>query len=62
LPIGSYKVRLQNSEGLSDAKTVEVWPAPHIYLQRPLPRDRIKTSADYEFIWSMDKEIKKYVI
>lgn len=57
---GSYKIRLKNESGLSEAKTVEVWKAPHIYLKRPLPRDRLKTNEPYEFIWTTEKGIKTY--
>ncbi|AZZ35519.1 hypothetical protein CIK05_01445 [Bdellovibrio sp. qaytius] len=57
---GSYKIRLKNASGLSEARTVEVWKAPHIYLKKPLPRDRLKTNEPYEFIWTTDKGIKTY--
>lgn len=57
---GSYKIRLKNASGLSEAKTVEVWKAPHIYLKKPLPRDRLKTNEPYEFIWTTEKGIKTY--
>ncbi|MES2803786.1 MAG: hypothetical protein V4654_14935 [Bdellovibrionota bacterium] len=57
---GSYKIRLKNESGLSAAKTVEVWKAPHIYLKKPLPRDRLKTNEPYEFIWTTEKGIKTY--
>ena len=57
---GSYKIRLKNESGLSEAKTVEVWNAPHIYLKKPLPRDRLKTNEPYEFIWTTEKGIKTY--
>lgn len=57
---GSYKIRLKNASGLSEARTVEVWKAPHIYLKKPLPRDRLKTNEPYEFIWTTEKGIKTY--
>lgn len=57
---GSYKIRLKNESGLSEAKAVEVWQAPHIYLKKPLPRDRLKTNAPYEFVWTTQKGIKTY--
>lgn len=57
---GSYKIRLRNESGLSEAKTVEVWKAPHIYLKKPLPRDRLTTHQPYEFIWTTEKGIKTY--
>lgn len=57
---GSYKIRLKNASGLSEAKTVEVWKAPRIYLKKPLPRDRLKTNEPYEFIWTTEKGIKTY--
>lgn len=57
---GSYKIRLKNESGLSEAKTVEVWKAPHIYLKKPLPRDRLKTNEPVEFIWTTEKGIKTY--
>jgi len=59
---GSYKIRLKNESGLSEAKTVEVWKAPHIYLKKPLPRDRLKTNESYEFIWTTEKGIKTYQV
>ncbi len=57
---GSYKIRLKNASGLSEAKTVEVWKAPRIYLKKPLPRDRLKTNEPYEFIWTTEKGVKTY--
>lgn len=62
LPHGSYKIRLKNEFGLSEAKTVEVWKAPLIYLKKPLPRDRLKTNEAHEFIWTSEKSIKKYQV
>lgn len=59
---GSYKVRLKNNEGLSDARIVEVWKAPHIFLKKPLPRNRLPTGEDHEFVWSSEKDIKNYQI
>lgn len=60
LPPGSFRLRLQDQEGVSEPLDVEVWRAPHILLRKPLPRDRIKTYADQEFIWSLLPEIKEY--
>lgn len=57
---GSYKIRLKNESGISEAKTVEVWRAPHIYLKKPLPRDRLKTNEPHEFIWTTEKGVKTY--
>ena len=59
---GSYKIRLKNESGLSEAKTVEVWKAPHIYLKKPLPRDRLTTNQPHEFIWTTEKGIKTYQV
>lgn len=57
---GSYKIRLKNESGISEAKTVEVWKAPHIYLKKPLPRDRLTTNQPHEFIWTTEKGVKNY--
>lgn len=57
---GSYKIRLKNESGISEAKTVEVWRAPHIYLKKPLPRDRLKTNEPHEFIWTTESGVKNY--
>jgi hypothetical protein len=60
LDYGSYKIRLKNESGISEARTVEVWKAPHIYLKKPLPRDRLTTNQPHEFIWTTDKGVKSY--
>ncbi len=57
---GSYKIRLKNESGISEAKTVEVWRAPHIYLKKPLPRDRLKTNEPHEFVWTTENGVKTY--
>lgn len=57
---GSYKIRLKNNKGISEAKTVEVWKAPRIYLKKPLPRDRLKTNEAHEFIWTTESGVKTY--
>ena len=60
LKLGNYKVRLADKKGLSSTRTVEVWRAPRIFLKKPLPRDRLKIGEPQEFVWSSEKEIKKY--
>ena len=60
LKLGNYKVRLQGPEGLSDAREIEIWKAPHIYLKKPLPRDRIHMGQPIEFVWTNEAGIKNY--
>lgn len=59
---GSYTLRLGDANGLSSARTIEVWKAPHIILKRPLPRDRLKVGEDYEFVWTSEEGIKNYQV
>lgn len=60
LPVGSYQIRLEDQNGISNAKTVEVWQAPKIILKKPLPRDRISLESPLEFVWSSDSKVKSY--
>lgn len=60
LPVGSYQIRLEDQNGISNAKTVEVWQAPKIILKKPLPRDRISIESPLEFVWSSDSKVKSY--
>lgn len=60
LPIGSYQIRLEDQNGISNSKTIEVWQAPKIILKKPLPRDRISLDAPLEFVWSADSKVKSY--
>lgn len=60
LPLGHFRLRLQNETGVSDPLSVEVWKAPHILPRQPLPRDRLKTFEEHEFIWSLLPEVKEY--
>lgn len=62
LKLGSYRIRLANENGLSMARTVEVWKAPRIFLKKPLPRDRLKTGVSHEFVWTDVDGIKDYQI
>ncbi|OFZ29516.1 MAG: hypothetical protein A2622_07250 [Bdellovibrionales bacterium RIFCSPHIGHO2_01_FULL_40_29] len=59
---GNYKVRLVGVDGISDSKSIEVWPAPRIFLKKPLPRDRLPAGKALEFVWTHDQGIKKYKI
>jgi hypothetical protein len=60
LPVGSYQIRLEDQNGISNAKTIEVWQAPKIILKKPLPRDRISLDSPLEFVWSADSKVKSY--
>ncbi len=60
LTAGSYKVRLISSEGISDAKAIEVLKVPQILLKSPLARDRFVVGETVNFLWIGDAEIKKY--
>lgn len=60
LPPGSYTLRLEDETGMSEATRIEVWSAPRIVLRKPLPRDRLLTMTDNEFVWSLLPEVKEY--
>lgn len=62
LEFGSYNIRLKDQQGVSESKTVQVLKAPHIFLKKPLPRDRLKTNESQEFVWTSEKGIKTYYI
>ncbi len=59
---GSYTLRLGDANGLSSARTIEVWKAPQIILKKPLPRDRLKVGEDYEFVWTSEASVKEYQV
>lgn len=59
---GSYTLRLGDANGLSSARTIEIWKAPHIILKKPLPRDRLKVGEDYEFVWSSEENVKEHQV
>ncbi len=60
LPPGSYTLRLEDESGVSESTRIEVWSAPRIVLRKPLPRDRLKTLVDNDFVWSLLPEVKEY--
>lgn len=62
LKLGSYNIRLADENGVSAARTIEVWKAPRIFLKKPLPRDRLKVGEDYEFVWTAEENVKEYQI
>ncbi len=59
---GSYQLRLATAAGLSEAKSIEVWKAPKIFLKYPLSRDRVDRTKPLEFLWTSDTLIKNYKI
>ncbi len=60
LELGNYKVRLQDENGLSQSRDVEIWKAPRIILKKPLPRDRVKIGDEVEFVWTGEPGVKSY--
>lgn len=62
LELGSYKLRLTDEKGISEARDVEVWRAPRIFLKKPLPRDRLPAGEPVEFVWTNETGIKSYRI
>jgi hypothetical protein len=62
LGLGRHIIQAMPDDGLTPVLAVEVWKAPFFHLIEPLPRTRIKTFDDQQFIWQEVSNASKYKI